>query len=122
MPTDASRLPLPNPQVIHRSLPDGAVLFSTADEVYFGLNAVASRVWELLPPALGTIGELCLTLQAEYPDAPPATIRADVAELLEHLEVNGLTAPAPAPARVLHADANVPALLEAAPAAALRAG
>lgn len=120
MPTDASRLPLPNPQVIHRSLPDGAVLFSTADEVYFGLNPVASRVWELLPPVLGTIGELCRTLEREYPDAPPATIRADVVELLEHLEANGLTAPVPA--RVLHVDANVPTVLEAAPAPALRAG
>lgn len=120
MPNDASRLPIPNPEVIHRSLPDGAVLFSTVDEVYFGLNAVASRVWELLPPVLGTLGEMCRTLEAEYPEAASATIREDVAELLEHLRANGLTAPAPA--RVLHVDANVPAALEAAPARALRAG
>ena len=120
MPNDSSRLPNPSPQVIHRALPDGAVLFSTADEVYFGLNAVASKVWELLPPRLSTIGELCAALAAEYPDAPAATIRTDVLELLDQLRENALTVPPPA--RVIHADANATAALEAAPAAALRAG
>ena len=120
MGNDSRRLPAPNPQVIHRSLPDGAVLFSTADEVYFGLNSVASRVWELLPPALSTVGELCAALQAEYPEVAPATIRADVLELLDHLEANALIVATPA--RVIHGDVNVPAILEAAPAAALRAG
>jgi Coenzyme PQQ synthesis protein D (PqqD) len=117
---DLRRLPAPNPQVIHRSLPDGAVLFSTADEVYFGLNAVASRVWELLPPVLATVGELCTTLQAEYPDVPSATIRSDVLELLDHLEANALILPNPV--HVIHAEENVPANLQAVPAAALRAG
>ncbi len=119
MPIDTRRLPRPNAQVIHRSLPDGAVLFSTTDEVYFGLNTVASRVWELLPPALATVGDVCAALGAEYPDVPAATIRSDVLELLDHLEANGLISPA---TNDIDVDANVPDHREAAPAAALRAG
>ena len=120
MPNDATGLPTPSPQVIHRSLPDGAVLFSTADEVYFGLNSVASRVWELLPPVLTTLGELCTTLQAEYPDVPPAIIRADIVELLDHLRANHLVVSLPG--RALHIDAQATRDLEAAPAAARRVG
>jgi DNA-directed RNA polymerase specialized sigma24 family protein len=32
-------LPTPNPDVIHKAVADGAVLLSTRDEVYYGLNA-----------------------------------------------------------------------------------
>ena len=120
MLNDATRLPTPSPQVIHRSLPDGAVLFSTTDEVYFGLNSVASRVWELLPPVLTTLGELCTTLHAEYPDASPAVIRADILELLDHLRANHLVMSLPG--RAFHLDAQVTRDHEAAPVAARRIG
>ena len=120
MPNETTRLPIPNPQVIHRSLPDGAVLFSTVDEVYFGLNAVASRVWALLPPVLTTYGELCQTIQSEHPDVAPAVIRADIVELLDHLRANALVVSLPG--RALHIDANTTPDLEAAPAAARRVG
>ena len=120
MPNDATRLPTPSPEVIHRSLPDGAVLFSTTDEVYFGLNSVASRVWELLPPVLTTLGELCATLQAEYPDVLPTIIRADIVELLDNLGANQLVVAIPG--RALHVDAHAARDLEAAPAAARRVG
>ena len=91
------------------------MLFSTVDEVYFGLNAVASRVWELLPPALGTVDDLCTTLAREHPDVAPETIRSDVAELLEHLIANALVVPAPLPSYQV----NAPGIgaFEAAPAA-----
>lgn len=102
---DPMRLPAPHPQVIHQALPDGAVLFSTVDEVYFGLNAVASRVWALLAPGIETLDELCAALQVEYPDVPPHTIRADVVELLEQLEASGLIVPACSTAFRLNASA-----------------
>ena len=120
MPNDAARLPIPNPQVIHRSLPDGAVLFSTIDEVYFGLNAVASRVWELLPPVSTTLGELCQAVHREYPDVSSAVIRADVVELLDHLRANALVVASPSPA--IHLDALQTPDHEAASAATRRAG
>ncbi|HEY7877774.1 MAG TPA: PqqD family protein [Gemmatimonadaceae bacterium] len=78
-------LPFANPKVIYKALSDGAVLFSTEDEVYFGLNEVGSRVWELLPPTMHTVDEVCAALAIQYPDADPAMIRADVMELIAEL-------------------------------------
>jgi hypothetical protein len=86
-------LPAPHPDVIFGSLSDGAVLFATASEVYFGLSDVGSRVWELLPPARRTMEELCVELCRQYPDVPPGTIRTDVEELLADLLANGLVLP-----------------------------
>ena len=43
-------LPTRNPKIIFKALATGAVLYSPQEEVYFGLNPVGVRVWELLPP------------------------------------------------------------------------
>ncbi len=83
-------LPVAAPDVVYKTLPDGAVLFSSDSEVYFGLNAVGARVWELLPPASDTVAQLVEALGSHYPDVDPATIQADVSELLENLERQGL--------------------------------
>ncbi len=83
-------LPSPLPTVIFQRLADGAVLFAPEIEIYFGLNDVGARVWELLPPASRSLDELCARLAMQYPDAPSAEIRRDVAELLEQLASEGL--------------------------------
>jgi len=85
-------LPIANPAVVYRALSEGAVLFSTTDEVYFGLNAVGSRVWELLG-VHRTFDDLCAAIAQEYSDVDPDTIRADVDELLEELTGYGLVLP-----------------------------
>src|SRR6267378_4818565 len=59
------RLPTPNPEVIYRAVDGGAVLLCMTDEVYYGLNAVGSYVWEHLPPVLGTIDDLCTAMRSE---------------------------------------------------------
>jgi hypothetical protein len=92
-------LPTRNPKIIFKALATGAVLYSPQDEVYFGLNPVGVRVWELLPPASQNIDDVCRILAGEYPDAPPEMIRADVAELLDELAKLGL---------VVAADASAP--------------
>jgi len=87
-------LPVANPKVIYKALLDGeAVLFSTEDEVYFGLNEVGARVWELLPPVSKSLDELCAALSAQYPDADSAMIRADVTELISELSSHRLVIP-----------------------------
>ena len=86
-------LPVANPNVIFKTLSDGAVLFSTEDEVYFGLNEVGARVWELLPPRCSTLDELCTLLAAKYPEVDEAVIRADVTELLADLLAHRLLMP-----------------------------
>ncbi len=85
-------LPAAKPDVIYQSLSEGAVLFSTSDEVYFGLNEVAARVWEALP-ATTTWDELCAAVQAHYPEADPETIRADVRQLIDELLEHKLLLP-----------------------------
>ena len=86
------QLPEKSPHVICQPLPEGAVLFSTTDEVYFGLNSVGAKVWELLPPANRTLDELCRELERDYPHIAPDQIRADVEELIATLTEHGLAA------------------------------
>ena len=92
-------LPTRNPKVIFKALATGAVLYSTEEEVYFGLNPVGVRVWELLPPVHQTLDDVCRVLASEYPGVAEDVIRADVAELLEDLLKLGLVQSTPAPAQ-----------------------
>ena len=86
-------LPHPSPSAIFKELDEGGVLLSTTDEVYFGVNPVGARIWSLLPPASRTFGELCATLDQQYPDAGNERIRADVQDFLEALIASGLVVP-----------------------------
>lgn len=88
-------LPAPAAGVVFQPLDDGAVVFSTVTEVYFGLNHVGAAVWELLG-AGGDIAGLCAALQARYPDAAADVLAADVAALLATLAREGLVVEAAA--------------------------
>lgn len=92
-------LPTRNEAVIYRALSEGAVLFSLTDEVYFGLNAVAAEVWEMLPPAHTSLDSLCAALARRHPEVTPGDLRADVVELLTSLQSFGLLVPASEPVR-----------------------
>jgi len=89
-------LPVPNRNVVFKALPDGAVLLSTQDEVYFALNTVGARVWELLPPRSATLDDLCVALAGQYPEVDRGVIEADVRRLLHELSANRLVLPQPA--------------------------
>jgi len=91
-------LPTRNPKVIFKALATGAVLYSTEEEVYFGLNPVGVRVWELLPPVQSRLEDVCRLIAADYPEVSEEVIRADVSELLEELTKLGLVQPASASA------------------------
>lgn len=86
-------LPAPAPGVMCQELDDGAVLFSPATEIYFGLNHVGAAVWSLLPPASATLAELCAALADRYPDAPVERLAGDVERLLTELAHEGLVVP-----------------------------
>ena len=93
-PFDGDRmLPVANPKVIFKALSDGAVLFSTEDEVYFGLNEVGALVWQYLPPKLATMDELCAAIAERYPEVDPGVIRQDVTELISELASHRLVFP-----------------------------
>jgi coenzyme PQQ synthesis protein D (PqqD) len=83
-------LPHPKPNVIYRSVAEGAVLLSTTEEVYYGLNAVGAHIWERLPPVLRAFDDLCASVSKLYPEVDPDTIRADTQELLDDLLTHGL--------------------------------
>ncbi len=86
-------LPAADPNVIFKPLAEGAVLFSMKDEVYYGLNPVGMRIWQLLPPVHASLDDLCTSLQADYPQVDPAVLRSDVVELLAELTSLGLLQP-----------------------------
>lgn len=86
----ACPLPAPHPAVIYQPMPDGAVLFSAADEVYFGLNEAGALVWEQLASGSATIADAGAAVRARFPDADAAVVADDVAALLAALLAHGL--------------------------------
>jgi coenzyme PQQ synthesis protein D (PqqD) len=87
---DDDSLPVPSLSAVFRLLGDGGVLFSAESEVYFGVNALGARIWELLPPVSVTTSELCAVLASQYPDVDAAQLREDVRRFLDDLIANGL--------------------------------
>lgn len=83
-------LPIPTATVVFQRIDDGAVLFAPSTEIYFGLNEVGARVWELLPPKSDSLDTLCAHLAEHYPDVPLGELRSDVQELLAQLVQEGL--------------------------------
>lgn len=95
MPSNDWILPKPAESAIFRALPEGGVLFSTESEVYFGVNMVGARIWELMPPATQTFGELIDALRSEYSDVSVDVIRGDASKFVEQLLSNGLVVDRP---------------------------
>lgn len=89
-------LPHPHPAVMFREVSDGAVLLQMEDEIYFGLNEVGARIWQLLPPVSSSLEALCASMSLLYPDVPPEQISTDIAELIEQLLENRLLVEPPA--------------------------
>lgn len=88
--TTTATLPFPDPAVLFRPVSEGAVLLHVQDEIYFGLNEVGRRIWELLPPESSDLSDLIAALATAYPDVSEATLREDVTELLLQLRDAGL--------------------------------
>lgn len=88
----ASMTPLPRPDdaVVFCEVEGGAVLLSTAQEVYFGLNPVGVQVWNLLPPKHSTVEEIIDALAGTYPDVERSILTEDVTALLDELKASGL--------------------------------
>src|SRR5437763_16655191 len=81
------RLPTADPHVICCGVAGGAVLLSTEQEVYYGLNTVGAYVWEHLPPVCQTVEQLSAALSALHPDVPVEEIGR--ASCRERVEVSG---------------------------------
>lgn len=86
-------LPRPKSSVVYRPMPDGGVLFSPAEETYFGLNLTGACIWENLSPVRSTIEEVCSEVTRRFPGAEPTRVREDVGKLLKELAEGGLVEP-----------------------------
>jgi hypothetical protein len=84
------KLPAQNPGIVFRRVSEGAVLLSTDDEVYFGLNEVGAQIWEMMAEGASTFEELRDALAARYPDVERAQIETDLKELLDELAKAGM--------------------------------
>lgn len=75
--------------VLSRVLDGEAVLLDTDGGAYFGLNAVGTRVWELIGAAGTTEADLLTTLLAEF-DVSREVLAKDLTDLLAGLQKRGL--------------------------------
>ncbi len=74
--------------VLGQELDGETVLLDLASESYFGLDAVGTRVWQLLQSGAGH-AELIDTLLNEY-EVERATLEKDITDLLQRLAEAGL--------------------------------
>src|SRR5688500_11270253 len=74
--------------VVAKLVGEELVLLDYEGEVYYGLDPVGARIWELLA-AGRTLGEIIDTLLAEY-DVTRDQLAADVERVVGELESNGL--------------------------------
>jgi hypothetical protein len=75
-------------QVLSRQAAGETVLLNLADERYFGLDGVGTRVFELIQGGT-TFGAAVAVIVDEY-DVDPAVASADLSALVNDLVTNGL--------------------------------
>lgn len=75
-------------EVVFQNLAGEAVLLHLGTGIYFGLDAVGTRVWELIA-SHGRRDAIVDALLAEY-DVEPSRLRADLDRLLARLAEKGL--------------------------------
>ncbi len=82
-----SRVSIPS-EVIFQVLHEECVLLNMATETYYGLDEVGARMWQLMAEH-GEIVTVLAHLRAYY-DTDEATLRQDLAALIEKLGAEGL--------------------------------
>jgi len=74
--------------VVFRELDGEAVILNLASGVYFGLDPVGTRVWQLIEQH-GGLSEVLARLREEY-DAAPDVLERDLVDLASQLAAKGL--------------------------------
>lgn len=75
-------------ETLHSKIDDEVILMSIEADSYFGLDPIASRIWELLEQPK-TLDELVALLMEEY-EVDASTCTEDVRALLGDLQDKGL--------------------------------
>lgn len=74
----------PHADVVWRLVEGEVVLLNVMSGQYYSLDAVGSRVWELIPQEGAALGTVCAALAQEF-DASGDQIQQDVETLMGHL-------------------------------------
>ena len=82
---------LVHPSVLSRELSGETVLLNLESGVYYGLDPVGTRIWQLLMEGR-TIADICSTMIDEY-DVAPDVLRGDVVRLVGELRERGIVTP-----------------------------
>jgi hypothetical protein len=78
-----------NGEILHAPVgAEEAVMMSVASGNYYGLNAVATRIWELLERPM-TVRELCVQIGREF-DVDAPTCEAEILSFATALTDNGV--------------------------------
>jgi hypothetical protein len=85
----------PSPDVIVRELAGESVVLDLSSGRYFGLNAVGTRVWQLIQEGQPVEGVI-RSVTVEY-EADAADVERDVLALLDDLQARGLVVAPPGP-------------------------
>ena len=75
-------------QALFRDLGGEAVILDLQSGTYFGLNAVGTRIWQLIEQQ-GRLEAVFNQLCVEY-EAPPDRLKSDLLELVSRLSEAGL--------------------------------
>ena len=76
------------PDQVSSDLDGDAVILNLNSGVYFGLNPVGARVWELLQQPR-TIDEICGAVRQEF-EVEPERCQRDLINLIEQMRTQGL--------------------------------
>ena len=74
--------------VVFRELQGEAVILNLESSMYFGLDPVGTRIWQLCE-AHGALRAVWDAMQQEF-DAPGDALQADLLSLIDELSTNGL--------------------------------
>lgn len=78
-----------NGDILYAPAGTGETVMLNADRgIYYGLNAVASRIWELLENPK-SLGQLCQEISAEF-ETDSQTCQTDVMKFVEDMIANGI--------------------------------
>lgn len=77
-------------EVLFQEIEGESVLLNLANEQYFGLDEVGTRIWHLLSEN-GDVASVLSKLKNEY-DVDSDILQNDLASLIEELKQNGLVA------------------------------
>lgn len=83
------------PDVLHQELGGETVLLNLANESYFGLNEVGTRIWQVLAET-NSANDVIKCLVDEY-EVSEDQLRIDVEKLIGELVAGGLLTVGPAP-------------------------